>query len=132
MEPYIMLTLLQFMFFLSLGVATATALPTWDYSFGKRDIVYLTVITNILIWALWVRVTTARKLHEARFKLHAREIASFKRDIAHLKAENGGLRRSFDHASDDYEWALGVYQDQLRRNQGTYLLCTFIHLEVLG
>lgn len=61
---------------------------------------------------------TIKRLKEA----HACEIADLKRShkdrVARLAADNSQLRRDFDHAVIDCDWAHGMLQDQTIRNQG--------------
>ena len=55
-------------------------------------------------------------------KTRASEVAhvmdAHQKDVARLVKENTELSRSFDRAAVDYEWAMGMYNDQRIRNYG--------------
>jgi hypothetical protein len=62
---------------------------------------------------------------------HVREIASLNlnianlnRDVSNLQKSKAQLQKSFDRAAVDYEWAMGLYQDQCVLSQGRLYIAT--------
>ncbi|KAF2684306.1 hypothetical protein K458DRAFT_487247 [Lentithecium fluviatile CBS 122367] len=131
MGPTVLLNSFEMFALIICTVSSTIAVQNCNYTASMSDTNFLSTIflitcaVGIFTWGM-VRGLTARQDIEDYTtmrldKVHAREIAdikeSNKNDIARFVKENADLRRSFDRAAVDYEWAMGMYTDQRIRNQ---------------